>query len=229
MATRSSIHQQLLETFRNRVSGLPIGSQFPTEHELCAEFGVSRATINKVMVKLTEDKLISRTPRKGTFVLRPSRPQPIRLALVFPEAEISQDSLDYANWAADNEIWRGMLSACPQPDAVLSFLHCSPKGDLAYFENFADNLRLQFDGALFIDSQLSALQAAMDTMKFPFISTVEGAKNNVGYDRSEACGLAASHLLECGCKNISLIGMEHDLVAWPQKKSVFRSVFANAG
>jgi GntR family transcriptional regulator len=51
----------------------PVGSQLPTEHELCERFAVSRYTIREALRRLREDNLVSSRPRTGTLVVpRPS-------------------------------------------------------------------------------------------------------------------------------------------------------------
>jgi GntR family transcriptional regulator len=51
----------------------PVGSQLPTEHELCERFAVSRYTIREALRRLRDDNLVSSRPRTGTLVVpRPS-------------------------------------------------------------------------------------------------------------------------------------------------------------
>lgn len=46
--------------------------RLPTEGELCKSYGVSPITVRKAMEILTAERLIVRTPRRGTFVVPPS-------------------------------------------------------------------------------------------------------------------------------------------------------------
>lgn len=51
----------------------PVGSQLPTEHDLCERFAVSRYTIREALRRLREDNLVASRPRTGTLVVpRPS-------------------------------------------------------------------------------------------------------------------------------------------------------------
>ncbi len=51
----------------------PIGSQLPTEYQLCKRFSVSRYTVREALRRLREDNLVSSRPRAGTLVVpRPS-------------------------------------------------------------------------------------------------------------------------------------------------------------
>ncbi|MDG4665732.1 GntR family transcriptional regulator [Mycobacterium sp. 236(2023)] len=47
----------------------PVGSQLPTEHELCERFAVSRYTVREALRRLREDNLVSSRPRAGTLVV----------------------------------------------------------------------------------------------------------------------------------------------------------------
>ncbi|OBG23793.1 GntR family transcriptional regulator [Mycobacterium sp. 852002-51057_SCH5723018] len=62
---------QVARTLRKEiVDGVyPVGSQLPTEHELCERFSVSRYTIREALRRLREDNLVSSRPRAGTLVV----------------------------------------------------------------------------------------------------------------------------------------------------------------
>lgn len=47
----------------------PVGSQLPTEHELCRRFSVSRYTVREALRRLRDDNLVSSRPRAGTLVI----------------------------------------------------------------------------------------------------------------------------------------------------------------
>ncbi len=62
---------QVARTLRKEiVDGVyPVGSQLPTEHELCERFSVSRYTVREALRRLREDNLVSSRPRAGTMVV----------------------------------------------------------------------------------------------------------------------------------------------------------------
>jgi GntR family transcriptional regulator len=62
---------QVARTLRKEiVDGVyPVGSQLPTEHELCERFGVSRYTVREALRRLRDDNLIASRPRAGTLVV----------------------------------------------------------------------------------------------------------------------------------------------------------------
>jgi GntR family transcriptional regulator len=69
-AAPSPRYLQVARTLRQEiVDGVfPVGSQLPTEHELCERFSVSRYTVREALRRLREDNLISSRPRAGTLV-----------------------------------------------------------------------------------------------------------------------------------------------------------------
>jgi DNA-binding GntR family transcriptional regulator len=62
---------QVARTLRKEiVEGVyPVGSQLPTEHELCERFAVSRYTVREALRRLRDDNLVSSRPRTGTQVI----------------------------------------------------------------------------------------------------------------------------------------------------------------
>lgn len=62
---------QVARTLRKEiVDGVyPVGSQLPTEHELCDRFSVSRYTVREALRRLRDDNLVSSRPRTGTLVV----------------------------------------------------------------------------------------------------------------------------------------------------------------
>ena len=77
MTTQAPEHRylQVARTLRKEiVDGVyPVGSQLPTEHELCERFAVSRYTVREALRRLRDDNLVSSRPRTGTLVVpRPS-------------------------------------------------------------------------------------------------------------------------------------------------------------
>lgn len=47
----------------------PVGSQLPTEYELCERFSVSRYTVREALRRLRDDNLVASRPRAGTMVI----------------------------------------------------------------------------------------------------------------------------------------------------------------
>jgi GntR family transcriptional regulator len=70
-ATNDHRYLQVARTLRKEiVDGVyPVGSQLPTEHELCQRFSVSRYTVREALRRLREDNLVASRPRAGTHVV----------------------------------------------------------------------------------------------------------------------------------------------------------------
>ncbi|MGX7707449.1 histidine utilization repressor [Methylobacterium sp. Gmos1] len=68
-----SLHQQILSELQGHIlSGRwPPGHRIPFEHELTAQFGCSRMTVNKVLTQLAAAGLIERRRKVGSFVRQP--------------------------------------------------------------------------------------------------------------------------------------------------------------
>lgn len=72
-----SIDQTLHKRIRSDISGRilsgewPPGHRIPFEHELMADYGCSRMTVNKALTPLADSGLIVRRRRAGSFVARP--------------------------------------------------------------------------------------------------------------------------------------------------------------
>jgi GntR family transcriptional regulator, histidine utilization repressor len=68
-----ALHKRIRADISERIlSGAwPPGHRVPFEHELMAEYGCSRMTVNKALAPLVEQGLIVRRRKAGTFVARP--------------------------------------------------------------------------------------------------------------------------------------------------------------
>ena len=65
------LYLQVVNTLKDEIlSGVyPIGSQLPTEEELCARFSVSRYTVREALRRLREDRLVASRQGAGTTVI----------------------------------------------------------------------------------------------------------------------------------------------------------------
>lgn len=70
LAANQPRYLQLAQTLLNEIESgkYPVGSQLPTEFELCEQFGVSRATAREAVKRLVQMGLVVRQPRVGTTV-----------------------------------------------------------------------------------------------------------------------------------------------------------------
>ncbi|MGO4706801.1 histidine utilization repressor [Microvirga sp. 2MCAF38] len=91
-----TLHQRIRSDIEKKIlSGAwPPGHRIPFEHELRAEYGCSRMTVNKVLSRLAEIGLLDRRRRAGSFVSRP-RVQSAVLEIPDIKAEISRRGQEY--------------------------------------------------------------------------------------------------------------------------------------
>src|SRR5262245_50674392 len=64
------LYRELREVLAAEIAAgvYPVGSRFPTDHELCARFGVSRHTVREALRALQTEGLLVRQPGSGTVV-----------------------------------------------------------------------------------------------------------------------------------------------------------------
>ena len=67
------------------------GSRLPSEHELAAQFGVSRPTVRQAVLEMARQGLVSRARGQGTIVLGRRREYPIRRLISFTEEHAGSD------------------------------------------------------------------------------------------------------------------------------------------
>lgn len=66
-------YEQLFGILKDRIisGAFPADERLPSEHELCREFGLSRATVRQTLSKLEAEGFARRVPRRGMFVSAP--------------------------------------------------------------------------------------------------------------------------------------------------------------
>lgn len=67
-ALQISRHAELKSRLLETIAGSGLDTKLPSENALAGQFGVCRATVNKVMVELEREGYVRRLPGKGTFV-----------------------------------------------------------------------------------------------------------------------------------------------------------------
>ena len=70
------LYLQILRTLKDEIvrGVFPVGSQLPTEEELCERFSVSRYTVREALRRLRDDRLVASRRGAGTIVVAPSSP-----------------------------------------------------------------------------------------------------------------------------------------------------------
>lgn len=72
-STETPLYQQVVTALREQIlkGSLPVGSNLPTEGELCASYGVSRHTVREALRQLRADGLVTSRRGSGTTVMQP--------------------------------------------------------------------------------------------------------------------------------------------------------------
>ena len=123
---KESIHHRIRRILTERALAMPVGSKFSTEHELCAEFGLSRTTINKIICAMAADGYLLRSRPKGTFVCEkiPSK-RVVTFLLSCPDALTENSHL----FLASRKLLCGALKAAHENGARLETIAVSPTND----------------------------------------------------------------------------------------------------
>lgn len=89
----STLNQRIRSDIEERIlSGeWPPGFRIPFEHELMAQYGCSRMTVNKVLTTLAENGLIERRRRAGSFVAKRS-PEQEYVTLEIPDIGLAMSA-----------------------------------------------------------------------------------------------------------------------------------------
>lgn len=91
-----SLHQRILTDIEEKIlSGeWPPGFRIPFEHELTAQYGCSRMTVNKALTQLAKAGLIARRRKAGSVVIRPHSQSAV-LEIQEIKAEVEELGLAY--------------------------------------------------------------------------------------------------------------------------------------
>jgi GntR family histidine utilization transcriptional repressor len=91
-----ALYEQVKEFISRRIQdgSWPAGHRLPSEHELVAQFGVARMTVNRALRELVEQGRITRVAGVGSFVAE-DKPQSTLLQIANIASEIRQRGHDY--------------------------------------------------------------------------------------------------------------------------------------
>lgn len=163
--SKTALSVQVSESLINEIrQGVLVpGKRLPGERVLAERFGTSRGTVIEALDLLEKQNYIERIPAKGTFVSEDVNHElrTARIIFPFPEASLSPDAVgSMENWGAVSEKYRGMVAESKRQNAEITFQH---------FEDTDSEIQIRrqfrriedFDGAIFIGYQLSALRNAV--------------------------------------------------------------------
>lgn len=81
------LYIQLFEVLQKKIEGgeWSVGSQIPTEEELCSLYGVSKATVRFAILEMVRQGYLTRQQGKGTFVCKRVIPEGLAMSASFKE------------------------------------------------------------------------------------------------------------------------------------------------
>ena len=112
------------------------GQQLPTEHELCARFGISRTPVKRALAQLADEGVVLRTRRRGTFVnphWAQRHPNGAEVRIVVPEGPWQNQLVEAAPPGMQINV-----ATVPLPDLHLVLSHSVAEGrapDLAVLDS----------------------------------------------------------------------------------------------
>lgn len=161
-----TLSEQIEAVLRERIAELAPGSKFPTDSELCEEFAVSRMTVYQVVRKLSDEGLLNRHRRRGTFVAEP----------------LETFSLDEESESDDN-----LFLWLENSNPIRSIFSSVKKKLFLYFEDYAysfrrkmwDEMIFQIESAIpdveleviCDNSEVDKADIAMFNLRFPSVLT----------------------------------------------------------
>lgn len=206
-----------------RTGKLKPGSKLPGERVLANSLRISRCTARTALQGLEKEGFIERIPSKGAFIKAKGETRQIRLALVFPEAEISRDYLSYSNWLSSFEKQRGLMEGGVEFNSELSFVYCNENSDP---KKYTERLTRDFDGAVFLGSQLNNLKQELMRLELPCVIVgEEGLLPCIMYNRSSICEKVNRYLWDRGCRSIKLLSCMKNSQSLPEKLEMTEKVF----
>ena len=210
-----TIQQQILETLRQRLAVLPEGTRFQTERKLCAEFGVARATMTKVMVKLVDEGVLSRFTSKGSFVQKPLKPS-VPITFLLPCANFISDTIQSPHSLHTHQMLKGVSQIAFEHNCRVQTVTVSPTNnrhdiDWKQLDFINSDSRVLVDSYWYCDlfplfKERDCKLAFVENQTYKFKLYTEYLKNwfVLSLNRISAMESAVKLLADRGCRRIAL-------------------------
>ena len=169
-------YQQVAQTLLHEIATgrYPVGSQLPTEFELCAQFGVSRATAREALKRLVHLGLVVRQPRVGTTVTSSASVPGYR--------QLTADVADLHQYATDTTLTLGPAQTQALTAETAALLEATPGATWLHLQG------LRHSGAhvapichteLWIHPAFRAIQGMSGALREPVYTAIERQFNEV--------------------------------------------------
>ena len=211
-----------------REGKLSPGSKLPTEHKIAEQFGISRGTVRQALSKLTQEGIVERFPKRGTFISIDHLQVIMRIGVISPilklKGGIHKDPFCIEMLSG---LYEGMMRSGgmvvpiqekDNPDAVIK--ECEKR---------------KVDGLIFLlpvskDKELVA--QLNQKLNIPFICIGSDIDDNVNFitgDDRYGSKLAVEHLLELGHSRIGGIFVNCGEPASAKRYEGFKSTLKTHG
>lgn len=186
----------------------PVDTQLPTDSELTQKYGVSKITIKNAMEMLKKDNLISRKPRKGTFVINSSSPK-VTNQTNEKTVTIGVIITDFNEYFGNELLKSMMMHNAETINCILKLSKGDPKKEEALINQLisqgVDGLVLLPASSDYFSSKLLELISS----DFPLVLVDRMMDQipacNVSIDNKAAAYDLTKHLIDSGHKNIGII------------------------
>ncbi len=208
------------------------GDSFPTEAQLCNEFGVSRTAVREALSGLSREGLIKRSPRRGTVVLKSSAQKTVigfMSSLIYQQPVAGKNYFDTTHFVHFTE-WMQILSLEAQKqDAILVHVpRFHDEKELVSMIRTNNISRMILFGADWLEEQKKILDR-LKILKCSIFETENKDDNYVIFDNLDGARQAAEHVLAKGCNHIVILTGNPEYKGYADRISVFTRIFKDNG
>ncbi len=208
------------------------GDSFPTEAQLCNEFGVSRTAVREALSGLSREGLIKRSPRKGTVVLKSSSQKTVigfMSSLLYQQPVAGKNYFDTTHFVHFTE-WMQILSleAAKHGATLVHVPRFQNDEELVSMIRNSNISRMILFGADWLQEQKKILDK-LKIVSCSIFETENKDDNYVVFDNLDGARQAASYVLAKGHRDIVILTGNQKYKGYAERVSGFMDVFAENG
>jgi DNA-binding LacI/PurR family transcriptional regulator len=199
--------------------------RFPSERQLCKQFGVSRETVQKALSYFVENDLVVRRPGKGTFLVKQNSET---LKIDTLRLIIRHDWTAWKNDVYFSRIISGIMSNAANDDFKLVIEKYSENQKHKLADSSKECVLWLSPEALEIEAMKELadkgenLVSINRTVDYPNIYSV-------CTDHAKGAEMATLHLMEKGHRSILYIGTENEHIINQSRLNAFLETFRKSG
>ena len=222
-------YKQIQDEFEKAIhSGkLEPGARLPTEEEICVKYSVSRSTAAKALNELLSKNLVTRHPRKGTFVKKQEYNKTGIFCILEPSLMNDTGRLFTESFtsfiASRNRTAATMITGRECIDRLKECVETLNQTNCAGIAIHPSSM---------LKNQLSILEivSSAHCPVVVYYRTLAGFKGiEVIIDEEQCTELAVKHLIDLGHRRLAFAGVNIDSVSNTLRYKVFCNICANTG